>query len=341
MPNTITLAKNFTNLLDEVYQNASVTADLTGDASMCRAGANVNEISYPQIETSGLGDYDRNSGYAGGTVSLEWRTTKFNYDRGTKISVDTMDNEETYNLAFGMAGSTLIRTKVAPEADAFTFATLAGTPGIGVATPATYSDASDFLTALLAAKNKMDEDEVPAEGRILYATPTLLNSVMALDTTKSKEALHAFSVVKSVPQTRFYTAIDMLDGKSTGEELGHYKKAAAKYVKAAEGDSGAKKVVADSASPSANEIKVSAVTPCAKGYTPKAGDYVVQTEGKELNFMIVHKPAIIKFDKHIANDVISPANNPDSDAYILKYRKYGLVDVYRNKVAGIYISHKA
>ena len=101
MPNTITLAKNFTNLLDEVYQNASVTADLTGDASMCRAGANVNEISYPQIETSGLGDYDRNSGYAGGTVSLEWRTTKFNYDRGTKISVDTMDNEETYNLAYG------------------------------------------------------------------------------------------------------------------------------------------------------------------------------------------------------------------------------------------------
>ena len=63
--------------------------------------------------------------------------------------------------------------------------------------------------------------------------------------------------------------------------------------------------------------------------------------GKKLNFMIVHKPAIIKFDKHIASDIILPQNNPDSDAYILKYRKYGLVDAYANKRAGIAISYQA
>ena len=57
--------------------------------------------------------------------------------------------------------------------------------------------------------------------------------------------------------------------------------------------------------------------------------------------MIIHKPAIIKWDKHIASDAISPANNPNSDAYIIKYRKYGIVDVYQNKLAGIYLHHKA
>lgn len=290
MANSITLAKNFTDLLDEVYQLASVTADLTGDPSMTKAGANVNEICYPHLSVTGLGDYDRNSGYTDGTVSLEWLTTKFNYDRGTKISVDTMDNKETFDISFGKAGSELIRTKVAPEADAFAFATIAGKEGISIATPATYADATEFLTALIEAKNKMDEDEVPEEGRILYATPTLLNGVMALDTIKSREVLNTFSVRKSVPQSRFYTAIDLLDGKSSGEEAGHYKKAEA---------------------------------------------------GKDINFMIIHKPAIIKFDKHIAHDIISPANNPNSDAYILKYRKYGLVDVYANKTAGIYLSHKA
>lgn len=290
MPNTIALAKNFTDLLDEVYKLASVTADLTGDPAMTRAGVNVNEISYPQLNVTGLGDYDRNSGYTDGSVNLEWVTTKFNYDRGTKISVDTMDNKETFDISFGKAGSELIRTKVAPEADAFTFATIAGKEGISIATPATYADATEFLNALIGAKNKMDEDEVPEEGRILYATPTLLNGVMALDTTKSKEVLSTFSVKKSVPQSRFYTAIDLLDGKSLGEEAGHFKKA---------------------------------------------------ENGKDINFMIIHKPAIIKFDKHIAHDIISPANNPNSDAYILKYRKYGLVDVYANKVAGIYLSHKA
>ncbi len=286
----IVLAKNYAPLLDEVYKNASVTADLIGDSGMVKAGANANEIMYPQIKVTGLGDYDRNSGYTNGAVDVEWKTTAFNYDRGTKISVDTMDDQETFNIAFGQAGATLQREKVAPEADAFTFATLAGTEGISVATPATYASAEEFLEALLVAKNKMDEDEVPEEGRILYATPTLMNSVMALDTIKSREVLNSYTVKKKVPQSRFYTSIDMLDGKTAGEEVGHYKKA---------------------------------------------------TTGKDINFMIIHKPAIIKFDKHVVGNVIDPANNPDADSYIVKYRKYGIVDVYKNKVAGIYLSHKA
>ena len=290
MANTIALAKNFTSILDEVYQNASVTADLTSDNTMVRAGANANEIVYPQISVSGLGDYSRNSGYTDGSVNLEWKTAKFNYDRGTKISVDVMDNEESRDIAFTMAGSELMRTKVAPEADAFVFATLAGTTGISKATPATYADATEFLSALIEAKNKMDEDEVPEEGRILYATPTLMNGVMALDTTKSREILNSFTVKKKVPQSRFYTAIDLLDGKSPSEEAGHYKKA---------------------------------------------------TEGKDINFMIVHKPAVIKFDKHTVSDIIPASANPSADADISKYRKYGIVSVYQNKVAGIYLSHKA
>ena len=93
MANTFILAKNYTELLDEVYKLSSVTADLTGDPAMARAGVNVNEICYPQIEVSGLGDYDRKSGYTNGSVNLQWKTTSFNYDRGTKISVDAMDDE--------------------------------------------------------------------------------------------------------------------------------------------------------------------------------------------------------------------------------------------------------
>ena len=290
MPNNIVLAKGYIDLLDEVYRGASVTADLTSDPSLIRQGANVNELLYPQIDVTGLGDYDRNSGYTNGAVNVQWKTAVFNYDRGTKISVDTMDNQETFDIAFGAVGAALQREKVAPEADAFTFATLAGTPNISIATPATFAGAEEFLAALLVAKNKMDEDEVPEEGRILYATPTLLNGVMALDTTKSREVLNAFSIRKKVPQSRFYTAIDQLDGKTEGEELGHYQKA---------------------------------------------------DGGKDINFMIVHKPAVLKWDKHTASDIIAPANNPTSDAYISKYRKYGIVDVYKNKTAGIYLSHKA
>jgi len=247
MPNNITLAKNYTNLLDEVYKKASVTSVLTGDPKMQRAGVNADEIVYPQIETTGLGDYDRASGYTDGSVKLDWKTSKYNYDRGTKISVDTMDDQETFNISFGMAGADLMRTKVAPEADAFTFATLAGTTGITKKT-GTIASAGDFLEALLAAKTAMDDDEVPGELRYLFATSALLNSVMSLDTVKSKEVLSHYTIQESVPQNRFYTGIDMLDGKSEDEELGHYKKASA---------------------------------------------------GKDINFMIVHKPALINHTSQI------------------------------------------
>ncbi|WP_415927378.1 hypothetical protein [[Clostridium] scindens] len=286
--NAIALAKNYISILDEVYKNASVTADLTSDASMMRESANVNEVLYPQIEVGGLGDYDRNSGYTSAGVKLGWKTARFNYDRGAKLEVDVMDNQESMNLAFTRAGAELQRTRVAPEADAFTFATICGFEGITLKEEA-FAKAVDFLSALIEAKNKMDEDEVPEEGRILYTTPTLLNGVMALDTTKSREILSAFTVKKKVPQSRFYTAIDLLDGKSPSEEAGHYKKAAG---------------------------------------------------AKDVNFMIIHRPAIIKFDKHVASDVIPASLNADADGDILKYRKYGLVDYYKNKAAGFYVSHK-
>lgn len=290
MPNSIVLAKNYVTLLDEVYQRESVTSDLTGDPAMARAGANAKEIVYPQIAVTGLGDYDRNSGYTQGTVAFKWVSTEYNYDRGAKLSVDAMDNQETYNLAFGMAGAELMRTKVAPEADAFTFATLAGISGISKGEAKTLADAADFLNELLEAKNRMDNDEVPEEGRILYATPDLLNGLLMLDSFKSKEILARFTVKKPVPQGRFYTAIDLLDGRTVGEEAGHYKKSA---------------------------------------------------DAKDINFMIIHKPAVIKHDKHVVSNVIPASANPDADADIVKYRKYGLVDVYKNKVAGIYLSHKA
>lgn len=255
---------------------------------MVRAGANAKEIIYPQIAVKGLGDYDRNSGYTSNAVSLEWKTATFDYDRGTKIAVDTQDNAESMNIAFGMAGAELMRTKVAPEADAYTFAKIAGTEGISTVTE-DYASAEEFLSAVLKAITKMDEDEVPTENRILYTTPTLLNSVKALDTYKSREALQGFAKVVAVPTSRFYTKIKLLKGSDTESD----------------------------------------------------GGFLKAEDGHAINFMIVHKPAVMKWDKHTVSDVISASANPEADADLLKYRKYGIVDVYKNKVAGIYVSASA
>jgi hypothetical protein len=285
--NSVALAKKYTPLVDEKYKLESVTSDLISPASTARQGANANEILVRKISLLGLGDYSRNSGYTNNKVTIAWETMQFNYDRGTKIELDTMDDEETMGDSFLLVQNELQTEYVAPEGDAFTFATLAQKSGISGAT-GTLADGEAFLSALITATTKMDEDKVPAENRILYATPTLLNGVMALDTTKSREVLATFSKIKKVPQSRFYSKIDLLSDEDE-EEFGFEK----------------------------------------------------ASDGVDINFMIVHKPAVIKFDKHVVSDTIPAALNDNADADISKYRKYGLVYVYDNKVAGIYVHKKA
>ncbi len=223
MSNTITKFEKYINVLDEVYKVASVTSVLDGNNRLVRLGANANEIIIPKMSMDGLADYSREGGYVGGDVTLTNETVAFNYERGRSFTIDAMDNEETAGVAFGQLSSEFIRTKAAPEIDAFRFAQYAAVEGINQAA-ATLTDAEDTLAALIAAQNSMDEAEVPTESRILFITPTLYNGVMNLDTTKSRAVLDSFAEIVKVPQSRFYTAIDLFDGKTDGETAGHFAK---------------------------------------------------------------------------------------------------------------------
>lgn len=231
MANNIALAKKYVDLLDEVYRVNALTSILDSDMSLSRAGANTNEIVIPKISMDGLADYSRNSGYVSGDVALSWETVKFNYERGRMFTVDVMDDEETQNVAFGRLAGEFMRNKVVPEIDAFRFAQYAGTAGISTTAGADLADGSAVLSAITAGMSKMDEDEVPQEGRLLFITPTLARLVEALDTNKSREVLAGFSQIIRVPQSRFYTAIDLYDGTTNGETAGGYvKNATAKNI---------------------------------------------------------------------------------------------------------------
>lgn len=222
MPNAITLFKKCLPLLDEVYKLNSLTAALDSPASIAREGANANEILIPKISMQGLGDYDRKSsnGYKDGAVTMELETKKFNYDRGRKFSVDAMDNEETAGVAFGQLSAEFMRTQVVPELDAFRFSKMAELAKTKKEEDIATGDA--LITAITAGINALDEDEVPMDGRFLFVTPTLKTLIDNLDTTKSRQVLDGLTVVK-VPQSRFYTTIDLKTGGS-GEEVGGYAK---------------------------------------------------------------------------------------------------------------------
>ena len=289
MANQIAAIKNYTAVLDKVYQKASVSGCLTSGGRMVRAGRNAKEIMVPKISVSGLGDYTRNVGYKTGSITFDYETKTFNYDRGIKLLADVMDVEEAGVLdCFVAAGSELMRTQVAPEADAFTFAEIAGHAGVDTESKS-YADAeaADILKDLRAVTNDMDELEVTESGRILFITPTLkgvLDDFSLVNPNLSKHVLTRFSRIVEVPQRRFYSKIDLLSGEA--EQFG--------YAKAA--------------------------------------------DGKAINWMVVEKSAVIKFDKHVASRVFSPDELENLDSYMRKYRKYGIVELLDNKLDGVRVS---
>lgn len=229
MANSITKFKAYIDKLDTVYQQASATSILDADADTVRMGAKAGEFLIPKMSMDGLADYSRSSGYVKGDVTITYETKSCNYDRGRKFSVDAMDNEETAGIAFGKLASEFIRTKVVPEMDAFRFAKYASATGILSAAEATPTAGTSVLTALQTAVNAQDEAEVNVDGKILYITPTLLTLAKNVDTTKSKAILDRFEKIITVPQTRFYTAIDMKDGTSSNETAGGYAGATGGY----------------------------------------------------------------------------------------------------------------
>ncbi len=286
--NNIAFVRNYTSVIDEVYQRASVSGVLNSGRRMVRAGHNAKEILIPKISVTGLGNYTRNVGYKTGAITYEFETKTFNYDRGIRLFADVMDVEEAgVNDCFVEAGAELQRTQVAPEADAFTFAQIASHAGVTVA-PEDLSEATatDILQALREVTSAMDEKQVTLGSRYLFITPTLkgvLDDYSYANPTMSNRVLERFARVIEVPQVRFYTKIDL---KSGDTEFGYAKAAA----------------------------------------------------GKAINFMVVEKSAVIKFDKHVASRVFSPDELESLDSYMMKYRKYGIVELFDNKLDGVYVS---
>lgn len=289
MANNIAAIKNYTTILDRVYQREATSSCLNSPARMARAGRNAKEIMIPKVSVTGLGDYTRNVGYKTGSIDFAYETKAFNYDRGIKLLADVMDVEEAGVLdCFVQAGAELEHTQVAPEAGAFTYATIASHKGVAVeAADLSSAKATDVLAALRKVTNAMDEAQVTPGSRFLFITPTLkgvLDDYSLANPNMSNRVLTRFSRIVEVPQARFYTKISLNSGDS--EKFG--------YAKA--------------------------------------------TDGRAINFMVVEKSAVIKFDEHVASRVFCPDELENLDSYMMKYRKYGIVELLDNKLAGVAVS---
>lgn len=228
MANNIQLAQTYLPLLDEVYKASSRTALL--DATKVQI-LNGNAIKVFKTSMDGMGNYNRSTGFVTGDVTGTWETLMLTKDRGRAFVIDRMDNEETIGMAFGTLAGEFIRTKVAPEIDAYTFAKLAGVAGILGANGDVTIGTTDVASLIDIAEKDMNEKEVPYEGRILFISETAYAGLRAkigrtvqndvLGINREVESYDGMQIVR-VPQTRFYTAITLYDGITNGQTAGGY-----------------------------------------------------------------------------------------------------------------------
>lgn len=229
MANSIDLVTAFREKADLIYKEASKTAFLDSLVEQNDHTA-ANEIKIFKTSMIGMGNYSRSTGYAAGDVTATWQTIQLQYERGRAFSIDRMDNEETFGLAYGTLVSEYVRTKVVPELDAVRFARWAGTSGIQTVSEAALTTASAVLAAVDVAAQKLDDEEVPMEGRILFLSSALHRLLNASVTrTLANEGqfdrrlarLDEMQIVV-VPQTRFYTQVT-LDAGATSDAGGYAK----------------------------------------------------------------------------------------------------------------------
>ena len=170
-----------------------------------------------------------------------------------------------------------------------------------IATPATLTT-STAAAAVDEAIAAMNEAEVPEEERVLFVTP---------------------QVYKFISQsTDFVKNLNGAAGTGIDNRFSSY-----------------------------NGIPVS-VIPQTRMYTKltmltgatgqEAGGYTKDgTTGKDINFILVHRPSVLGVTKHIEPRIFTPEQNQDADAYKFQYRIYHDLFVPDNKTKGIYLHNKA
>ena len=223
MANSIALVTKYTPILDEVYKKASLTGDLVSN-NVQFDGANAVKIL--KVATGNLNDYARNTGFTASDSTITWETKTLAQDRGTEFNIDAMDNEETLDQAFMVTMSQFIRIHAVPEIDAYRLNKIYTNAGTKVA--AALTTGADVLAAIETAEEKMNDDEVPFESRVLYITPAMYGLLKTeLSAKGGLQRIVASTVnmnftdfdgmeVRLIPSARFNTTVTITATASGG-----------------------------------------------------------------------------------------------------------------------------
>lgn len=329
-----TVAEKYTSRLDRILAHETKTADLNANQDLVGEFAGVGKVQVAKLVMDGLGDYSRANGFPVGDVDLTWEVLQLTHDRGREFSIDALDDEEREMVVSANAMAEFARTKVVPEVDAIRFATLAQNAGTTASANLTSSTVED---AVLAAENAIAE-VCDLEGTVLYMTTTVKNLLRKAlpyrigqgeDPNGKFETFDDMKVV-TVPQNRFWSAIDLYDGTTSGEEDGGYAKGTAKYAKTQD----ASVVTGKTYYTESNGVYTAVQSPSAANLSTYYE--LTVAAGVNINFLMVNPQACAAIQKHERLRYFAPDVNQTKDAHKWQYRLFHDLLVYANKTGMIY-----
>jgi hypothetical protein len=226
------VASKFTDRLDQIAEREALTTDLTINGNLVgeMTGAGVVEVA--KIVMDGLADHKRGAGFTRGGITQTWDKVQLTYDRDREFVIDYLDDEERAMVLSANVMAEFERTKVVPEVDAIRFAKLAA--GAGHVEAAAIADKTAALEAVLDGEEAIEANRGSLEGCILYVSPKtkrLLREATPYSFTEGDPNTNfiAYDGMKTitVPTNRFNSAVELLDGTTTGEEAGGFQAAEA------------------------------------------------------------------------------------------------------------------
>lgn len=336
------LVSKFTTRLDRVLEQGIKTGFLQINDAFLGDFVGVGEVKLPTFTIQGLGDYDRANGFAPGDSTIEWTNHRLRYDRGREFGIDVMDDEEHLRITTANTMAEFARLKVVPEVDAIRFAELSAGAGEVVSAGAITSP-SDAVDAVLTMEEYYLGLGFELDGLTLNLTAsmnTLLRKAQPwrIEETTLVQGSGPDTRIKTfdgmrlnvVPYSRFYTGIELLDGKTSGEEAGGYVKATDKYAKTTDTACVTGKTYYTKSGNTYTAVQSPTDANIANYYEK------VQSAGKGLNFLVAAPGSAVGITKHQTLRYFPPEVNQDKDAHKWQYRLFHDLLVYSQKADLIY-----
>lgn len=214
MANSISYYSKYLEMLDRVNKYNSALSDLEASPDSVKFSAeNARTIYLRKMTLEGLGDYNRATGYATGDITVEYQSHTMSKDRSKKFNLDTLDARESMTT-MAEVGAEFERVHVAPEMDAYRVHKIVNLCSVDATADLTYDT---VMAAIRTGVQTLTENEVPKEGRILYVSPEIMQTMedsgefyKSIDVTKNNNIINTEikglngMPVKEVPKARFY-----------------------------------------------------------------------------------------------------------------------------------------